>query len=591
MLINTMKQLEDVKPKLLACVNPAVDTETTGTKMFGKDKDMVIGISIDIESDAYYFPFRHMQGINLPIEAMDFFKSYLSNSDRVFMGWNYKFDEHALYNDGIEFAPNYEDIMLGLHLLNENEPNFQLKDTADRYNVGNGSLEESILKEKVIQTCHAMNIPVSEAKNSPINYKSKMYVLPPEDVEPYACDDVRLTRGLADLIKPALKYHGLYDIWKQVNYYSYITGRMEQYGMHVDTNIIFNYQNEAVTKSQEALDQLNLFAGHEINPNSPKQVCAFLGTSSSASDILDDLIDAGGEQSERAKLIRNARGWSSVNSRYYTPYMHDIDENGNIHSNLNLMGTISGRLSCTNPNLQAVAKKTDVFKVKDVFTAREGFTIIQADYKQAEMRLATFYAQEETMADLIRKGADLHSATAEMLNIPRTAAKRINFGVIYGIGADALSRQLRVDRSIAKGYLDRYHKLYPGFRRLMKACENEAESKRVIHMWTGRMRHFNVEEAYTHKAMSNLIQGGVAEIMRVTISKIYPAVCDLGGHLMMQVHDSLMMEIPDENVDIALKTVKSIMEDFTFDPRMEVDIEYGKSWGSLQEWNPESEVV
>jgi DNA polymerase-1 len=411
-----------------------------------------------------------------------------------------------------------------------------------------------------------------------------MYVLRPEDVEPYACDDVRLTRGFLDMIRPALHKYGLYDIWKQVNYYSYVITLIEHRGMHVDRKMIEQYREEAKEHTERALSKLYEKAGFELNPNSPKKVAEFLGVNSTAAEQLQILIDAGGEDAEKAKLIQEARGWKSVDSRYYTPYLNLMDQNDCLHSSLNIIGTYTGRCSCSNPNLQAVAKATEVFKVKDVFTARPGMTMIQADYKQAEMRLVTHYTKDPLMKELIENEADLHSETANRLGIPRQAAKRLNFSVIYGIGAKHLSESLRVDFRTAKDYLERYHGLYPGFRKLMYQCEDFAKEYGYIRMWTGRIRHFNVPQADTHKAMSNLIQGGVAEIVRVAISRLYPAIKDIGGYMLMQVHDSVIFEVPDESLMVALPTIKMVMEDFDFSPNVGVDIEYGKSWGTFKKW-------
>ena len=589
MLIDTPELLEQIKPLLLSCMDPCVDTETTGLSIFGsasRERDKVIGIAIDDGTNAYYLPFRHAQGRNLPIECMEFFQQYLSNPNRTYGGWNYGYDMHMMAFDGIEIAPNFEDAMLALHLINENEPDFKLKSAADRYKIGDGSLQESILEDKVFETCQQMGIECSRSPRAANNVKSMMYVLDPADVEPYACDDVRLTRAFLDLLKPALKHYGLYDIWKQVNYYSYIVTLMEHRGMQVDIDLITQYQQEAITHAKAAKERLNEAAGFELNPNSPKKVCEFLGTISSAAEQLQILIDAGGEDAKKAKLVQEARGWLSVGSRYYTPYLSLIDSSNALHCSLNLIGTYTGRLSCSNPNLQAVAKATEVFKVKDVFVARKGYTMIQADYKQAEMRLVTHYTKDATMRKLIEEDADLHTATAEMLGIPRNAAKRINFSVIYGIGYRKLAENLRVEQPVAKDYLERYHALYPGFRKLMYECEDFASQNGYIEMWTGRIRHFNTPECDPHKAMSNLIQGGVAEIVRVAISRLYPAITDLGGYMLLQVHDSITFEVPDDKLEIALRTIKTIMEDFDFVPRVGVDIEYGKSWGSFEKWTP-----
>lgn len=590
MLIDTPEKLELVKPSLLACTDPCVDTETTGTCIFGNAKrkrDELIGISIDDGRDAYYFPFRHADGRNLPLECLDFFSLYLSDNNRTYGGFNYTFDLHVMEFDGISMASNFEDAMLAMHLFNENEENYKLKDICDRYKIGDGSLQESILEDKVFEKCQKLGLECSRSPKAENNTKSMMYVLKPEEVEPYACDDVRLTRALLDMLRPALKHYGLYDIWKQVNYYAFIVCKMESRGMHIDKDLIAKYQIEAEDKLKDAQERLNAAAGFELNPNSPKKVCEFLGVKSSAAEVLVDVIDAGGEIAENAKLIQEARGWKSVDSRYYTPYLSLMDKNDDLHCSLHMTGTYTGRLSCSEPNLQAVAKATDVFKVKDVFIAREGFTMIQADYKQAEMRLVTHYTKDKTMRDLIEADADLHTATAEMLGIPRNAAKRINFSVIYGIGYKKLAENLRVEQSIAKDYLERYHSLYPGFRKLMNECEEFAKMNGYIEMWTGRLRHFNTPQCDPFKAMSNLIQGGVAEIVRVAISRLYPAITDLRGHMLLQVHDSVMFEIPDENLGIALPTIKMIMEDFDFVPAVGVDIEYGKSWGTFKKWKGE----
>lgn len=589
MLIDTPELLEEIKPLLLSCTDPCVDTETTGLSIFGnkeRKRDVVIGISIDDGTNAYYFPFRHAQGRNLPMKCMEFFRKYLSNPNRTYGGWNYGYDLHMMAFDGINIAPNFEDAMLALHLVNENEPDFKLKSVSDRYSIGSGSLQESILEDKVYETCQKMGLECSRSPRAANNVKSMMYVLDPADVEPYACDDVRLTRGLLEKLKPALKYYKLYDIWKQVNYYSYIVTLMEHRGMKVDPNLIYAYREEAEEKSQDALKRLHQAAGFELNPNSSKKVCEFLGVQSSAAERLVEVIDAGGDNADHAKLVQEARGWLSVDSRYYTPYLMSMDSENILHCSLNLIGTYTGRLSCSNPNLQAVAKHTDIFKVKDVFVARDGFTLIQADYKQAEMRLVTHYTKDKTMRELIETDADLHQATADMLNIPRNAAKRINFSVVYGIGYKTLAKNLRVPEPVARDYLERYHALYPGFRRLMRECEDFAKENGYIEMWTGRIRHFNTPECDPHKAMSNLVQGGVAEIVRVAISRLFPAINDLGGYMLLQVHDSVMFEVPDDKLELALKTIKVIMEDFDFVPRVGVDIEYGKSWGSFKKWTP-----
>lgn len=571
MLIDTMDKLREVIPDLLLEPRPTVDTETTGLNPWGtldRDPDTIVGISIATAREAYYFPFGHYPGRNLPEEAWDFFRSYLSNPDRIYGGHNYKFDMHFLKQAGVEYPNLIEDSMLSAHLLNENEETFALKPLSDKYLGEGSSLEESILLEKI------------RAQGAG-GGKAEMWRLPAEDVEPYACDDVRLCRRLLELHRPALEYWGLGEIFKQVNYYEIITARMEYRGLLLDLDRMRGLEEQAREEILKAERVLKEKAGYAVNVNSSKQVTALLGTENARAETLEILAEEGGERGDLAWAVLDLKGWGSVESKYYTPYRKKVDRDHVLRTSFNLHGTVSGRLSSTNPNLQAVARKTEVFRVKDVFQARPGYTLVSMDYSQAEMRLATYYAQEKTMEAIIDAGEDMHSATARELGIPRNAAKRINFGVIYGIGAGALSEGLRIPRKTASEYLSKYHSLYPGFRALMNTTEAMAEEKGYIRMWTGRMRHYD-ERNPSHKAMSNLIQGGVAEMMRVAITRAYPIVQDLGAYMVLQVHDQVMYEVPDDRVDLAIRVLKANMEDFPFHPKMEVETAIGKYWGELE---------
>lgn len=591
MLINTVEKFNAIRENLLECLTPTVDTETSGLIIWGnsnKDPDVLIGIAIRSDTEAYYLPFRHIVGQNLPLSLLtdSFLPKYLSNPDRTYIGFNYKFDTIVMNTDGIPVAPNYEDVMFALHLLNENEPNFQLKDTCDRYGIGDGSLQEQILQDKIIAACHEMGIRVSIDKKDPDYWKSKMKVLPPEDVEPYACEDVNLTKTLRDLLVPALQHNELYDLWKQINYYSYITSMMEIRGIQLNVPLMKQYAEEAQEHIEEAQELLNKIAGYPVNANSSPQICALLQVDSSAAEVLEVLAEREDETGKLAKAVIGCRGWKSVDSRYYQPYLSTMDIHNTLHTNLNLIGTISGRLSSNNPNLQAVARSTNVFKVKDVFVAREGFTLVSADYSQAEMRLASWYANEQGMAELIRQGKDIHGSTAETLGIPRDAAKRINFGVIYGIGKAALSKQLRIPEAKAAEYLNKYHELYPNFRRFARKCENIANENGYITMWTGRKRHYDQNNP-THKAMSNIIQGGVSEIMRTSISKLFPMVQDISGYMILQVHDQIIFEVPTDTLEYAVPMVSKVMSDFEFDPKLIVDIKFGQCWGGMIKHKPD----
>ena len=564
-----------------------VDLETTGLNPYHGDR--MCGIVIGHKDERFYFPFRHEgEGgpTNLPMECMEKLRPVLGDPDTTYIGWNYKFDIHFLIQDGFTMPQKIEDVMLAAHLMNENEyvlkngrvqfigpkpkVGYQLKRLSDKYLSDDSSLEEQILIDKIMHQGLASSVKKA---------KGAMWKLPADDVAPYALDDVRLTEAMRDFYIPHLKNWKLFELWQEINEYCLITAKAEINGMPVDVDLIRQYIKETEIQMKVYKDQLDQMAGYCINPNSPKQICNLLGTTSSNRETLEELMEGG---DERAEVIMKYRQWSKISSTYYQKYLENVDSENKIHTSLHLTGTVSGRLSSSNPNLQAIPRKTDVYKVKDVFIALPGHYFVQADYSQAEMRIGTSYAGEERMKEKIIRGADLHTETADELDIPRDAAKRINFGVIYGIGKVSLAKQLKIPEQLAGQYLSKYHGMYPGFRQLYRKCEAMAEQRGYIRMWTGRARRYDAFNP-THKAMSNLIQGSVAEMMRVVITKLDEEIPEI--KMCLQVHDSIVFQVPKEGFDGHMRRIKDIMENTPdFDIPMNVDLEYGERWGTAQKW-------
>ena len=560
-----------------------VDLETTGLNPHSGDR--MCGIALEAGNYRYYMPFRHDKGYNLPMICLDPLRRLLSRPDVTYVGWNYKFDLQFLAYDGFKLPNKIEDVMLAAHLMNENEyeldqngkvkfidgkpkVGYQLKRLANKY------LEQSsnIQEEKLIEHIIKLGLATSAKKA-----KGVMWKLDARDVVAYAVDDVRLTGALREFYVAHLKNWLLYDLWKEVNEYALIITKAELEGMPINLNTIKTHMAEAKDMMLKLEDQMQQLAGYPINPNSPKQICALLGTTSSNKEHLEVLMDQG---DPIAKIVTEYRQWSRLASAYYQAYIDAVDPNGFLHTQMHLIGTVSGRLSCSNPNLQAIPKQTNIYKVKNAFEALPGYYFVQADYSQAEMRLGTAYAAEEKMKEKIIRGADLHTETSTELGIPRDAAKRINFGVIYGIGKVSLAKQLKIDEKLAGQYLRKYHEMYPGFRILYKKCETMAEQRGYIRMWTGRVRRYDAHNP-SHKAMSNLIQGGVAEMMRVVITELHRKIPQV--KILLQVHDSIIFQVPKEGFDGYINQIRDIMENTPqFDVPMTVDIEYGETWGTTQ---------
>lgn len=568
MLIDTKEDFRTYLDLLTLQPEVAIDTETTGLWPFKGDE--LIGVSVYTpETGAAYFPFRHAVGRNLPVRELRQLRKVVDPKRQI--GFNYKFDLEFLALEGwTPTESDIEDVMLAAHLMNENEPQgFHLKGLSDKYLGSNSSEEEkeltALLRERGLG-------------------KGDMRHLEPGLVAPYAAKDAELTFRLRDFYLPHLREWELYDLWQEVNRYMLLTLKMETFGVKVDTRLIRRQMKEAVGHLATAQAELEKLAGYPINANSPKQVQAFMGMTSCTADILERIMENGHPKAEAAQAILHCRGWAKLVGSYHEPYLQLIDDEDVLHPSFKLHGTVSGRLSCTNPNLQAVAKTNDVFKVRDLFIARPGYTLVSADYNQAEMRLASHYAHEENMAALLRAGADIHSATADKLGIPRDAAKRINFGVIYGLGARGLSETLHISQAQAAEYLRLYHQEYPGFRVLYRKAETTGENRGYIRLFTGRVRRYNSTTSPSHKAMSNLIQGGVAEMMRLALQRLDRELADTGARILLQIHDDIIFEVPKDELKAVLPRIKGVMEDQPFSVPMPVDVKYGHRWGKMRKW-------
>lgn len=534
--------------------NLVVDLETNGLKMWQGHR--LCGIAIGAEDKSFYFPFRHVNG-NLPLDKLQDFKPILSDPRKTYTGYNYGFDLKFLAVEGIALPVTIECVQTAAHLMNENEETFKLKKLGDKYVRPGSSDEDAKLAERLLSFGYG---------------KDEMWRLPPEEVAPYACQDVILTRELRDFYLPHLDTWGIQALWREVNEYLLHVTAMEVRGMFLNTTLIHQYIGECKIQVERMRGVIEKLAGYPINLNSSKQLQAWLGLESTAAEVIETMKDRPGV----AELLEY-RGWNRAEANYYRKFL-ELERNSVLHPNLNITGTDTGRLSASNPPMQAIPVRDEVYKVKDVFQAREGHSLVEADYSQAELRVASHYAQEELMADKLIRGADIHTETGEEIGIPRDAAKRLNFSVIYGIGAKTLSERLGVPMKLAKQYLNKYHDRYPGFRVLYNRAEMVASQRGYIRMFSGRLRHYNTPTAYTHKASSNLIQGSVAEMVRIAITRL----ARLQMPMLLQVHDSIIFEVPDEKVGEFLPVIKEQMENQKWcTVPMKVDIKRGKSWGLM----------
>jgi len=248
-----------------------------------------------------------------------------------------------------------------------------------------------------------------------------------------------------------------------------------------------------------------------------------------------------------------------------------------------MTGTVSGRLSCSKPNLHAVPRKSEIYKVKDCIIAREGFTLAEIDYSQAEIRVGSHYARENKMLDMIRAGVDIHTATAKEVGIDRFIAKTLNFSIIYGIGATALAENLNISEKDARKYLDKYNKQFPGFRKLLYDAQNVAKNRGYITMYSGRRRHFTGFEPPYHKAISYLVQGSASEMLRSSMCRIWNELDRDVVRMVLTVHDSILFEIKKGYEDEVIPQILRVMNDQPWcSSPIKSDADVGESWGTMK---------
>lgn len=547
----------------------AVDTETTGLHSFNGDR--ICGVSTaDRDANTYYFPFRHGQGYNLPESYITPLIDVLNDPNRTMLFHNAKFDIHMLMREGMNLPAHIEDTMLASHLLNENEESHALKALGVKYVNPDASKEMNVLDELLIK--------------SKLN-KGEMWRLSSFDVGPYAEKDVYLTLKLMNFFKPYLEQWRLTELFADVNRFELLISKMENRGILLNLEKVEEFKNDSDKQAEYTRAKICALAGYEINPGSPKQLKTWLKLPDTSIATLDEFEST----REDINLIKQYRAHKKMSSTYYKAFQTLADEQARLHCNFRLIGTVSGRLSCSEPNLQAIPRQSDkkTFlteiknKVKECFISRPGYILVECDYSQAELRKCGHYADEKVMKQAFASGEDLHAATARNMGLDpkedRYIAKTLNFAVLYGAGPKKLSEMLGISQEEATKYLASYFKTFPNLKVFKKKLENLAMQRRYIRLFSGRVRHFPPNEEY--KALNNLLQGSVAEMMRKAMLRIDDEV--EGIHILLQIHDSVIFEVPENRVEEKIEEVLKIMEDQPFSVHMEADAKYGKSLGTM----------
>jgi DNA polymerase I len=367
---------------------------------------------------------------------------------------------------------------------------------------------------------------------------------------------------------------------------------MELAGIKVDAASLKRLSADLGKRMAELEREIHKLAGHEFNIGSPKQLGEVLfdslglaggkkgktGAYATGAEVLDELAAQGHELPAR---VLDWRQISKLKSTYTDTLTEQINHaTGRVHTSFALAATSTGRLSSTDPNLQNIPVRTEEGrKIRRAFIAEKGHKLLSVDYSQIELRLAAHMADVAALKEAFRGGADIHAMTAsQVFGVPvegmdpmvRRKAKAINFGIIYGISGFGLAQQLGIPQAEAKAYIDAYFVKYPGIRAYMDRTKADARAQGYVSTIFGRRCHVPgindknpARRSFMERAAINApIQGSAADIIKRAMIRIDPALAaaKLKARMLLQVHDELLFEVPDAEVEATAAVVKKVME-------------------------------
>ena len=576
----------------------AFDTETTSVDTTEAE---LVGLSFCWqEGRAYYVPVGHTEGTQLTCEqVLGALKPVLENPAIAKVGHNIKYDWEMLRRYGVNVAPVGFDTMIAAFLLNS---------------LGRAqSLDELAFRELAIEM-----IPIKELIGTGKNETLFSHVSV-DKATTYAAEDADMTWRLYEKLRPRLKDFAQpngygWTAWRLAEEIEWpiipVLGDMELAGIELDRDVLSKFGNRLEKRIGELKAQIYDLAGEEFNLNSPAQLAQILygrlGLStaglkkgktgvSTAADVLDKLREA----HPIIPLLMEFRELDKLGSTYVSALPVMVKSDGRIHTSFSQVIAQTGRLSSSNPNLQNIPVRTQLGReIRGAFVAPAGRKLVSADYSQIELRVAAALAKDQSMIDTFNEGVDLHQETAALLyGVPiedvtkdqRSAAKTINFGVLYGMSAHGLSVATGMDGKEAAGFIERYFEVRP----LLKAYIDGVKAFAYEHEYTetlfGRRRtcpeihssNFNIRSGAERMAVNVPIQGTAADIYKLAMIEVAKRLDD-DCQLLLQIHDELIVEAPAHKAEaVAAFMAEAMAGVIDLGVKLAVDTAIGDNWGEL----------
>jgi DNA polymerase-1 len=575
----------------------AFDTETTSLNYMDAE---IVGLSFAIEAGkAAYVPLAHeYEGCPAQLDrdsVLAQFKPLLENPESKKVGQHLKYDAHVLANHGIELKGIQFDTMLESYVLNS---------VASRHDMD--SLAKYYLNTKTIKF---EDIAGKGAKQLTFD---KIAI---DVAGPYAAEDADITLRLHQTLWAQLNASDkaeLKSVFETIELPLVdVLTKIEANGALIDADILHEQSAQLSTRLEELEQQAHDVAGQVFNLGSPKQLAEILfeklelpvvkktpkGAPSTAEEVLVQLA----EDYELPKLILENRSLSKLKSTYTDKLPLMICERtGRVHTSYHQATAATGRLSSTDPNLQNIPIKSEEGRrIRDAFIAPEGYTVVAADYSQIELRIMAHLSNDEGLLTAFANGIDVHTATAaEVFGVSiedvepnmRRSAKAINFGLIYGMSAFGLAKQLGIGRNQAQEYVDLYFERYPGVKAYMDNTRADAADRGYVETLFGRRlylpdikaRNAPRRQHAERTAINAPMQGTAADIIKKAMIKVdqWLATQEFDAKMIMQVHDELVLEVKTEQLEAFSAKLKEIMEDAAeLAVPLIVEVGSGKNWG------------
>jgi DNA polymerase-1 len=562
----------------------SLDIETTGLNEF-EDDILTIGIGAYDEERSYrviIIP-ENIIGDNGSVEVLDAFKHLVEDRELWWAGHNAnQFDRKFLLWYGVDLQIDF-DTMLAHYLIDERRGTHNLKILAREY-CGAEDYEEVVRKKK---------------------RRGRLEAVPTEDLYRYNAYDAYYTARLAILFAQVLEENGLDNVFYSVILpASQALGEIETYGVMIDTEHLKKLEVEFASEIDRMTSELREMSGNpNLNPNSPKQVADVLYNKLKLRKTRGstDKKALAALKHPFADKVLEIRKIGKLQSTYVKGILERLEEDGRIHADFLIHGTVTGRLSSRDPNLQNIPARGLGITIRDAFVASPGYTLIEADYSQLELRVAAWYSRDEKMVSTFADDEDIHTQVAcqifgiephEVTKDQRYAAKFVDFGIIYGRGAKSLAEgELQCSVHQAQRFLNNFLKQFPQLTAWMKWAQKQAVTEGYVPTAMGRRRRFpiilNTNRAEVERQAVNApIQSAASDICLSALARLHNRLDPNQAHILLTVHDSILFEVKKGYESKALKIIwEEMVEEAPLESPFpfKVECKMGHRWGSLKE--------